>query len=480
MGKKSESFFGAANAKISKATNNLSTKLDSLLSSDWFLKLTFCWFSIQASLFALTTRFGLPPDETYHLTYIKLFSEHSPSPILASQGSYFILLEAVKNPFFLYHYILSFPYLLVSSLPGPYIFLRFINIGLGIVSLYLVYKIANLINVTKLARNLSIFMLSSTLMFVFIFSSISYDNLFIMLSIAGVYLLLSIERSITVTRLLLFSIVIISGMLVKINFLPIAFILLLVFLFQSARKMPTFAKKIKKTFNTNKLMNYGLLLITVLLGLLFLQRYALNVVQYHKFAPDCQQVLDIEYCRQNSLFQRTELFEGKGKRPINQGIMSYSAGWSKLMVQRTFGLFAHKRFPAGKIITIWAIFMFSISTVGFIRLWKPSDRKINILLVISVFYLCVLLLENFSTYTSTGIPQLAIHGRYAFCILPLLFLIGNHYTLRLLRNNLLRSIYLITTIIVFALSCLPVYFQESSVDWYNPSSKTLIVDRLKN
>jgi hypothetical protein len=472
--------FNAFKTKIHHAQKHcamLSTRLESIIKSNLFLKITFAWFILQSLFFALTTKFGLPPDETYHFTYIKLFAEQSPSPILASQGNYFILLEAIKNPFFLYHYLLSFPYLIFNLLPGPYIFLRFINVGLGIASLYMVYIIANQMKISKLARNLSLFMLSNTLMFVFIFSAVSYDTLFIFLSLAGTYLLLQLQQKITAKRLLLFVVLVAAGIFVKINFLPIAALLLILFFVQYAKTVPRVTQSFKRTFSENKKLNILLIVMLGFLLVLFAQRYVGNIVQYGKMVPDCDQVQSFDYCMKNSIFQRTQSLASSNNQEVGVSAVSYILIWSKLMAQRTFGIYAHHiRFPGSNLIVGWVFVMAITGFIYFAKLWKPKDRAVATVAVISLFYLVALIAQNyFQTYKSSFNIELAVHGRYAFSVLPFIFLIIAQYSLKGLRSGLLKFLYIFTTLIIFVFSGLPTYLHRSERTWYNRGTKNIII-----
>lgn len=464
-----ESFTGRYVKRLKLFANSSSRYIVSIVSSDIFLKLALLWFFIQAVYFAITVKYGLPPDETYHYTYIQLFAQHSPSPFLPDQNGYNVIIEAVRNPFFLYHYLFSFPYLLFKHLPDSYIYLRLINVVLGGGSLWLVYKIASLIRVSALVRNLSIFMLSSTLMFVFLSASINYDNLSILLSLASVYLLLKLWQKITARDVLLLASALAAGVMVKVNFLPLGFIVFALFISKYWRQLPTVLVLSKQTFRRGYKLNLALMVLLFLLSILIVQRYVVNVVSYGTYAPACQKVRPIADCRKSALFVRNEQVYSANHRPANKTPLKYSLDWGKLMQQRTYGVFAHKRFLPNRYITAWIAIIFILSVVALIskRVWR--DRFMVILLIISLFYLLVLILDNYGNYRRSGILSLAVQGRYAFAVLPLFYLIGTHYNLRLLKNALVKAVYIVLTVLVFAVSSLPTYLHKTTTDWYTKS-----------
>ncbi len=447
-----------------------------ILSSNLFLKLVFLWFLVQAVYFAVTVRYGLPPDENYHYTYILLFAHHFPSPFLHDQGGYNVLIEAVRNPFFLYHYLLSFPFMLFRHLPDSYIYLRLVNVALGTGSLWLVYKIAETIKVSALIRNLSLFMLSNTLMFVFLSAAINYDNLSIFLSLASVYLLLKLWHRITARDVLLFAVTLLSGAMVKINFLPLAFILLALLLFRYRRKLPAVYASFKSTFLTYRKLNLVLVALLVFLGGLFIQRYVVNVVNYGTYAPACQTVRPITDCRKSSNFSRNELLYGIKRKAPKENLVGFAGTWGHLMEQRTYGVFSNKNFRPNKYITAWVSIIFLFSTIAIIRGWQKSDKLLSILLIISLFYLIALLFENYHDYTRSG-RIMAVQGRYAFGVLPLLYLIGNHYGFKLLKGSLSRALFISITLLIFTVSSLPTYLHKSTSHWHRSSASSAVLPR---
>lgn len=455
--------------RIIPLTDKAGRRLLAIVSSTTFLRLTFLWFIIQAVYFAVSVRYGLPPDENYHYSYIQLFAQHFPSPFLPNQGSYNVLIESVHNPFFLYHYLLSLPYFLFKNFDNAYIILRLINVAMGVGSLYLIYKIAKLVKVSALVRNLTIFMLSSTLMFVFLAGAINYDNLAILLSLASVYLLLKLLKKITARELLFFPAALLGGLMVKITFLPLAFIVFVLLLGKYFRRLPAVYLAFKKSFSVGRKLNMALVVMVVLLGGLFIQRYASNIVTYGSYAPACQKVRSLEDCRKSDLFARNESVYAPGHKTATQNPLEYTLHWGKLMEQRTFGVYAHQRFSPDRLTTAWVSVMLIVSLVAFIKKWQARDHAISLLLFISLSYLLALLINNYFNYHNSGILQLAVHGRYAFAVLPLLYLIANHYTEKFFKNHILKASYVLATIIIFFISSLPTYLHKTTPDWHAKS-----------
>ncbi len=445
------------------------------MSFNLFLYLSFAWFSFQALFFAFTTRFGLPPDEVYHLEFIKLFVAHSPSPFLSNQGVNNLLLEVSRNPFFLYHYLMSFPYKIVEHFSFAFIFVRLFSVLLGLASLYMVVRISNTLNLPKLTRNLSVFMLSNTLMFVFIFGSISYDSLFIFLSLTGIFLTLNLVQKINARYLLLLILTIATGLLTKVNFLPMAAIILVTLLVNYYSKVPEVLKEFKISFKLDKKINVIVCFLIGLVGILLVQRYAVNLIQYKSFQPDCSKLRSIENCRQSALYKRNEQVFGPDRQPANLSFLGYGVSWLVLMQERTFGIFAHEQFNPSKIVTIWLFVVVAIGSVAAVRLWSKKDQKLSVALFIAFAYTAVLFLTNYRTYLASGRRGFTVHGRYLFGILPIFYLALNYYTFKFFKSDFIKSCYIILTIVIFILASLPTYLHKTSPDWYDNQFRNTVV-----
>ncbi|MBP7807619.1 hypothetical protein KA047_03940, partial [Candidatus Saccharibacteria bacterium] len=241
--------------RAQKKLSNVFTYIERGIASRYFLWFVFGYFILQALFFAIFVKFDIPPDENYHYTYIKLFADNFPSPFLSSQGDNFILREAVRNPFFLYHYILSLPYFFVRGFADAYVFLRIVNIFMGVGSLALIVAIARRLRLSPLVTNLSVFMTVCTLMFSFLFGSINYDTLYVLLTLSSILLLLRLLEKINMRDVLLLVNILLAGSLVKINFLPQVFIVGVVLLLKYRTNLRKSFSTMLSTYKTHKRMN---------------------------------------------------------------------------------------------------------------------------------------------------------------------------------------------------------------------------------
>ncbi len=440
--------------------------LVAFVSSAAFLKLALLWFVLQGIFFALTTRVGLPPDENYHVAFIGLFTEINFSPIVANQTDYLALGEVVRTPFFLYHYLLSPIYAVLGGGEQAVVVLRILNVLIGVSSLYLVYKIAGELKLSKLVRNLSIFMLSGTLMFAFIAASVTYDNLFIFLSLAAILLLIRLLSKIAARDLLLLAVVLAAGSLVKLNFLALAFAVLAVLAARLFAQRKTLRKNLVKTFGAGKRLNAVLCVVLLALGLLVIHRYGYNLVKYHALQPGCAQVMTLKDCRQNALFVRNEMVYGEARLTPGKDPFEYVYDWVPLIQDRTYGIMAHEEMRPLRITSLWVQALILLAFVAAVRMWSKNDRRITIIAGICAFYILVVLLDSYGRYLATGRFDFVVHGRYLFGVLPVLYLISNHYIFKLVTNIYTRGALLAISLVMFVLAGLPTYLVRTTPEWY--------------
>lgn len=453
--------------------------LVAFVSSGFFLKAALAWFILQGIFFAFTTRVGLPPDENYHVAFIALFAENNFSPFVASQADYLALGDVVRTPFFLYHLLFSPIYAVLGGGDQTVIVLRLLNLAIGVGSLYLVCKIANELKLSKLVRNLGIFMLSCTLMFVFISASVSYDNLFIFLSLAGILLLIRLLAKITARDLLILGVVLAAGSLVKLNFLALAFAVLAVLAAKLLAARKTLWETLVKSFGDGKRLNVILCLILLGLGLLMAHRYGYNLVKYQALQPACTQVMSLEDCRQNALFARNEMVYGEGRLTPGKDPFEYVYDWVPLIQDRTYGIMAHEEMRPLRITSLWLQALVLLAIAAAIRMWSKKDRLVTIVAGLCAFYVLVVLLDSYGRYLATGRFDFVVHGRYLFGVLPVLYLVGNHYILKLFTNVYARGALLAASLAMFTLASLPSYLVRTTPEWYmdRPSE---VIEQIKS
>lgn len=451
---------------INVSRKSWSAKFINFLSSSFFLKLTFAWFVFQTLFMSLSTRLGVSPDETYHYGFARLLEKNGWLPFIHNQYGQYSLGEVKHTPFFLYHYLMSLPLHIIGSWHAVEI-LRLINIALAVWSLILIIKLARRLKVSPLVTNLSLFMLANTLMFVFLSSAINYDNLLIPLSLLSFILLFDFLDKPDLPSFVKLLAVCLAGAMTAINFLPILAAIVLVVLYKFT-KHPSLLRMFTDTAAFRGL-NKLLLAAVIILSLLFLQRYGVNAVRYHAINPSCLRFSSYQQCSQDGIFNRPQTFPVIPNHP-RPTPFEYFTDWGWSMRARTFGILGHESISDNKVIRFWSEILLFGGALAVIRYYRPT-RNWNIIIGFGLFYGLVLFLRNWSGYYHSGY-NFGLQGRYMFIFLPFVYILFNRYILEALRHKPAQMIYIVITLVVFAVSSLPTYTLKTDPTWYKNSAAT--------
>ena len=156
-------------------------RIYNLLSSKGFSLFIVLFFIFESAWIAVSAAFPQAFDEDYHFGIIKIYSHHI-FPFLNSQPFGANVFGAlVRDPSYLYQYLMSFPYRLISYLTPDQltqvIFLRFINIGLVVICLFLFYKLIRKTGVSKILTNIILLLFILIPIVPQLSAQINYDSL---------------------------------------------------------------------------------------------------------------------------------------------------------------------------------------------------------------------------------------------------------------------------------------------------------------
>ncbi len=398
--------------------------------------------AVQAAWIALSGRYPMAFDEDFHFGLIKLYAHHI-SPFWDAHpagGDAFGALT--RDPSYLYHWLMSFPYRLLSVFTNTeasiVLVLRFLNIALFASCIPLFRR---LLMKTGASRTLVHFAL---LLFVLVpiapllAAQINYDNLILPVTAATLLLALRFKERTTAKAfdawsLLWLLVVGLLSCLVKYPFLPVFVAAVLFVLVHGWRTYGGVAvlRKALPPLGGWKLIAMSLLLV-VSLGL-FAERYAVNVAKYHAPVADCSQVLSYDHCRNYGPWIRDYNFEHT-KAGVNTNPLLYTRHWFYGMWLSSF--FAvdgpasnyATRGPliipgvAGAVLAIMGALAVLLAAR---RLWRRYDAPLLWLWSLAtVFYVAALWITEYQLYRQTGQP-VAINGRYLLPFLPFLILLGS-------------------------------------------------------
>jgi hypothetical protein len=397
-----------------------------------FFLITVGLLIFQAVWIALSSRYAMAFDEDFHLGIIRLYAHHTnpfwTGPVPGSEA----FGAVARDPSYLYHFLMSFPYRLINfftyNQAVQVLLLRAINIGLFAWALTIYRRLLLKTGASKAVVNLSLFVVVLLPVTSLLAAQINYDNLLIPL--AGLALLLTLKvrddlarKKIDARLTLTLLILCLLTSLVKYAFLPMFAVIvayLLIYFWKTKPKVPDFSLK--------NWLNIGLVLALLVSGGLFVERYGINLIKYHKPVADCGEVLDYQHCQYYGPWIRDYNFK-ISKTTNDRDPVSYTQHWIYGMWLRT--MFAvggpNTNFETRGPLIIPGVTLIVMAVLGagaFLLKAKQVWRKYNqpalwlMTSVISV-YVISLWLEEFRLFVETGQP-VAINGRYLLPVLPLI------------------------------------------------------------
>lgn len=431
------------------------------LGSGRFLALLVAVFVVSASWIALSGRFSMAYDENTHLGLIRLYADQLlPFWSEAPAGSeVYGALE--RDPSYLYHYMLSFPYRLlddfVRSEFAQVLVLRFINIGIFLAGI-LVYRRVLLrtgASAGIVHAVLAVFVLLPGVPF--LAAQINYDNALFLASGAAILLSMQITERLKraghfgtwqlgwfIGLILLFS-------LIKYAFLPVmlALVLWLGWAVWRYARPRNFWQVLWKDFGQlDRPRRIFLILLLVISAGLFTERYGVNAVLYRMPTPECDQVIGTEACRSYGPWNRNyQLLQQKqAGYPADTGPrdpFSFTLQhWLKSMAhQQVFALNGRgDYFKIGDPLPIPKLLVIVVGGVGvaLAAFWYRSLRRtyeLDMLVIVTLVYVGLLWTQNYMDFLHLG-QAVALQGRYLMPVLPLvLLLVGLAYAKTLRRRR---------------------------------------------
>jgi len=431
--------------------HTLYTQVFSLLRSRHFFFVAVGLLIVQSAWIALTARYPQAFDENYHLGLIQLHAKQL-LPFFTSQPPNADIYGAiVRDPSYLFHYLLSFPYQLIVALTDnltvQIIILRFINIAVFVWGLFAYRALFNALGVSTALRNAVLLFFVLTPVVPLLAAQINYDNLMFTLTgfmfLYAVRYIQALERSKSdrqaVPLMLVMQVVFVAavGSLVKFPFAPLAaaVMVILAYLTWKHYRRSEIGFRGSWKFPSKPILIIFTALISIVV-LLCIERYGVNLVRYHAPVPKCDQVLSVEQCLSYSPWARDHMFAATYPSPSAQGIAVYPVVWFHRMVYETMftitsyyyvptGTVTYKPYPPLTIAnyTAWtAVTAGVIAALFYIRkLWNyNSSAALRVLLLAISFYSLVLFVQNFAMYLHSG-EAVAIHGRYFVPFFPVIY-----------------------------------------------------------
>lgn len=434
-------------------------RVKGFVGSRWFLAIVVALFLFSASWIALSGRFSMAYDENTHLGVIQLYSDRLlPFWSEAPKGAE-VYGAVERDPSYLYHYILSFPYRLLDNFAqsqfAQVLTLRFVNIGIFLAGILVFWRVLLRAGASRALVHaaLAAFVLLPGVPF--LAAQINYDNALFLA--AGVSILLAMRMTGRLKRagrlgawqIGTFLSVILLSSLIKYAFLPImlALVLWLGWAVWKYARPRNFLKVLWKDFG--KLgRSKQVLLVALLLagGGLFAERYGVNTLLYRTPTPECNQVIGAEACRSYGPWNRNyELSRQKQSgRPADTGrrdpVTFTVKHWLKSMAhQQVFTLNGRgDYFKIGDPLPLPKLLVVVVGGAGLVlaAFWYRVLRRkyaLDMLLAATVIYIGLLWLQNYLDFLHLG-QAVALQGRYLMPVLPIILLIVGLAYIQTLRR----------------------------------------------
>jgi hypothetical protein len=414
-----------------------------ILGSKKFLWFVLLLFSLQAVWVALTGRYPQAFDEQTHFGITRLYANQW-WPFFAHQPPHAGLYgDVVRNPSFLFYFLLSFPYRLIRLFTDnqmlQIIMLRFINIGLAAAGLVVFRKVLLEMRLSRAKSNLALFLVTLLPFAVLLAAQISYDNLQFLL--AGVSFLWAVrlykdyQHSGKLDWFRLVGLIIIGlyACSVKYTFLPLLAGFGAAFLPGMWRTRRTAFRSFRRGFVSISLAaRLGFVAALVIAVFLFAGGVGLNLVRYHAPEPRCDLIIGRTECAQYGPWYRDHAPGVVRTHPPASGLLTYPFVWLQYMVRESFFAISSafdsanvvQYFVEPAIVQLWVLgwFWTVFCIIALLGTWRYLWREglTRMVLVASLFYVAALFFVNLRDYRRVGYP-VAIHGRYLLPVLiPLL------------------------------------------------------------
>lgn len=468
---------------------NFQTNILRVLRSERFFKAILALFVLESAWIAISAAYPMVFDENTQFGVIQLYA-HRLNPIFFSQPPDAAWAGPLaREPSYLYQYLMSFPYRLVSLFTDSQmiqiIFLRFINIALFGTGLVLFRRLLLRTKVSRAMANGVLLFFVLTPVVPLLAGQINYDNLVMPLAALALLLALSVSDRLTrdghlpVGRSLQLLTLCMFSSLVQFEFLPIFMGIVLWLGWRLYKTKPLLLKKPvssawqKSTWQRKLLVGLPL----VVAAAMFIEMYGVNLVAYHNPTPACDQVLTTQECAGYGAWQRNQVALAH-KVPVNPNPLLYGASWTYRMFVALFYTSSGGASPQAYYLSInplpvafvTALAVFLVGAVLFMRYHRVIFRRyryMGFLVFVCLLYAALLWLRNYADFIHVG-QKIAINGRYLFPVaLPAMLLIALAYRQAFAQKHRLKLGLMIVVLVLFlqgggALT----YIAVSNSDWY--------------
>lgn len=463
--------------------NHITLRFSNFIASSLFFRLSMLFLIVSAGWIALTGQFPMAFDEDFHLGLIRIYASHL-SPFLSGQPANGDAYGAVaRDPSFLYHYLMSFPYRLISLIShneqDQVLILRAINIALFTSCLPLYKKLLIKTGSSVKLANICIAVFVLIPISPLLAAQINYDNLILPLTALLLYSALRLTeagvKDDTTKQLLIVIALGFAGCLIKFAFIPIFFGVIAWLIWMMRPNLKSIRLTASNILHRANKPVIALLLIGIfLLSVAGVQRYGVNIIRHHDPIPECGKVLSLEHCQYYGPYIRDYNF-AQNKSNSDTNPVRYTKLWFKGMWIRSF--FAvdgpKTQFQTRGPLAIPAIAALVLLSIGLIALLfqakalaAKSLPPILLLIGVSLIYIAAVWLQEYKAYLHTGVP-VAINGRYLLPVILLLMYPAAEAACQILKRDIYKLAFAAIALLALAWGGgSGTYILRSNDSWY--------------
>ena len=447
----------------------------------------------QATWLALSAQYPLAFDENFHFGFIKVFAEQW-SPFFSSTPDNSAALGSIiREPSYLYHYLFSFPYRLISLVTQDevhqIIALRFINIALFSAGLVAFRNLLLQIHIPRRLIHFALLMLVLIPVVPFLAAHINYDNLLFVLIPLTLSLALACGRAlqarkpVPIVQFLLLVILLCVTSLVKYVYLPVAlaiFMYLVVLWIRHPHKKQVFSQLVSGFSALGLALKVGLIFALIISSGLFLERYGANVVMYRDVAPPCEKVESRAHCAQFGPWARNQRMANDMRtnpHSVDANPLRFVVAWLLGLLHRLY--FAINYTYANKpplVVPFMLALVMTVTGLVLVARWglRVLRQYPGLLLPLgaTLLYSATLMYKNYTDYLTLG-QLVAINGRYFIPLLPIVFVfigLAAGYAINRLTKRFGAPTKTILASLIFILMLqgggLLTFFVHSEKGWY--------------
>lgn len=431
---------------------NVSERIIRILAGRSFWWIVFGLFLLQALWLVCSAAYPMAFDEQYHFGLIQLHA-HQWLPFFTSQPQTGTYGAVVRDPSYLYHWLMSLPYRAISLFTKDQteqvILLRSINVALFAYALLLYRQLLRRFGLSAAFINTALLAFILIPVVPFLAATINYDNLLMVIVPWTMLLTLDIkatlsESSIPLVRLSVLLCVLLLGSLVKYSFLPVAVVVGL-YLVWWARKQKLLSAKYWyaawRRVYTLVIWQRVLLVVLLVISLgLFTERYGVNLVRYHSPVPKCDRVISQDICLGYGPWGRDSSFAAAKSPDFRPNPITYIGSWVYGMWYRLFFAIgpepAYETRPPLFLLGCMSVAAAALLGLGIVLKWRylftAHPERVLLLLVI-LGYGVALFADDYADYSLTAQP-VAINGRYLIPFLPFAFVLGGIAWVEILKR----------------------------------------------